>query len=200
MKKWRDETNKPTLTTGDIAKHCDVAAHTVSRWIDSGRLRGYRIPGSQDRRVPREAFVEFLKANKMPMNGFEPGPKRILLIGVDSALRETLSQHILERCEAEIAVASSSFEAGICAGRLGPDCVVIDLALGRIEAGQIVQGLRAARPATVFVALNGDEVDDAILSLGFDDYWYRKPFDAALFAERVRRLMDRPMNGKHQNT
>jgi excisionase family DNA binding protein len=45
---------KKVFTTGQVAKICKVAPRTVSKWFDSGRLRGYRIPGSQDRRIPRE--------------------------------------------------------------------------------------------------------------------------------------------------
>ena len=40
------------FTTGQVAKICKVAPRTVSKWFDSGRLKGYRIPGSQDRRNP----------------------------------------------------------------------------------------------------------------------------------------------------
>src|SRR5262249_20909278 len=43
---------KKVFTTGQVAKICKVAPRTVSKWFDSGRLRGYRIPGSQDRRIP----------------------------------------------------------------------------------------------------------------------------------------------------
>src|SRR5262249_61528897 len=37
---------KKVFTTGQVAKICKVAPRTVSKWFDSGRLRGYRIPGS----------------------------------------------------------------------------------------------------------------------------------------------------------
>lgn len=57
---------KKFYTTGQVAKLCKVASHTVSMWFDSGRLRGYRIPGSQDRRIPRESLEIFLKTNEMP--------------------------------------------------------------------------------------------------------------------------------------
>ena len=40
---------KKVFTTGQVAKICKVAPRTVSKWFDSGRLKGYRIPGSQDR-------------------------------------------------------------------------------------------------------------------------------------------------------
>ena len=38
--------DKDVLTTGDVARICNVASRTVSKWFDSGQLRGYRIPGS----------------------------------------------------------------------------------------------------------------------------------------------------------
>ncbi len=52
---------KKVFTTGQVAKICKVAPRTVSKWFDSGRLKGYRIPGSQDRRIPREHLIRFLK-------------------------------------------------------------------------------------------------------------------------------------------
>ena len=54
------------FTTGQVAKICKVAPRTVSKWFDSGRLKGYRIPGSQDRRIPREYLIKFLKEHGMP--------------------------------------------------------------------------------------------------------------------------------------
>ena len=65
---------KKVFTTGQVAKICKVAPRTVSKWFDSGRLRGYRIPGSQDRRIPREHLVRFLKEHGMPLGelGFDP--------------------------------------------------------------------------------------------------------------------------------
>src|SRR4051812_21210164 len=58
---------KKVFTTGQVAKICKVAPRTVSKWFDSGRLRGYRIPGSQDRRIPREHLIKFLKEHGMPL-------------------------------------------------------------------------------------------------------------------------------------
>ncbi len=50
---------KDVLTTGEVAKICNVASRTVSKWFDSGQLRGYRIPGSKDRRIPVANLVKF---------------------------------------------------------------------------------------------------------------------------------------------
>jgi excisionase family DNA binding protein len=46
-------------TTGQIAKRLSVSPTTVSKWIDSGRLIGIRLPGSKDRRVHPKALEEF---------------------------------------------------------------------------------------------------------------------------------------------
>ena len=55
------------LTTGEIAAVCRVSSRTVCGWIDDGHLKGYRIPGSRDRRATADAVEQFLKANGMPV-------------------------------------------------------------------------------------------------------------------------------------
>lgn len=62
------------LTTGQVSKICNVAPRTVCRWFDSGKLRGYRIPGSKDRRIPLSGLMRFMKAHNMPME--TPGSKQ----------------------------------------------------------------------------------------------------------------------------
>lgn len=59
------------FTTGQVAKICGVAPRTVSKWFDSGRLKGYRIPGGPDRRIPRENLIRFLKEHGMPLGELE---------------------------------------------------------------------------------------------------------------------------------
>lgn len=62
---------KEVFTTDQVAKICKVAPSTAAKWFDSGRLKGHRIPGSQDRRIPRESLVEFLKEHGMPLGELE---------------------------------------------------------------------------------------------------------------------------------
>src|SRR5260221_269976 len=91
---------KKVFTTGQVAKICKVAPRTVSKWFDSGRLRGYRIPGSQDRRIPREHLIRFLKEHGMPLGALEEeGWHKILIIGAESLLIEQLQEL---RPEAEV--------------------------------------------------------------------------------------------------
>lgn len=61
----KDVKETKVFTIGQVAKLCHVAPRTATKWFDSGRLKGYRIPGSQDRRVPREYLIRFLKEHGM---------------------------------------------------------------------------------------------------------------------------------------
>lgn len=61
----KDLTTTQIFTMGQVAKLCDVAPRTAGKWFDSGRLKGYRIPGSQDRRTTREHLMQFLKEHGM---------------------------------------------------------------------------------------------------------------------------------------
>lgn len=181
------------FTTGQVAKICKVAPRTVSKWFDSGRLRGYRIPGSQDRRIPRDHLIRFLKEHGMPLGELEDEAMgKVLLVGADSQVRSSLAEMMGEG-EFKLESAASGFEAGIQAESLHPDCVVVDFAMGRNEALMIAQNLKknAEYTDTVLIGLLTDD-DTAV---GFDrtvfNETFRKPFDAALLAERIRTLVNR---------
>ena len=58
------------LTSGQVAKICQVAPRTVSKWIDNKALKGFRLPLSLDRRVARCDLIEFLKNNGFPTQLF----------------------------------------------------------------------------------------------------------------------------------
>ncbi len=101
-----------------------------------------------------------------------------------------LREHLREGDDFRIETAASGFEAGIRAESFHPDCIIIDMAVGRIEAGQIAQNLRKSQDhiTTILIALTSDEPNDDTYNLGFNDA-FKKPFDGALLAERVRRLI-----------
>ena len=155
------------FTTGQVAKICKVAPRTVSKWFDSGRLKGYRIPGSQDRRIPREYLIKFLKEHGMPLGDLEDeAMAKVLVVGQDQVLIENLKRHMPADGSYKIQVAASGFEAGIQAESFHPDCIVVDYAIGRIDAQHGVAATRHpdGRP---FAALwrGGREGDVAIAQL-----------------------------------
>ena len=185
---------KKVFTTGQVAKICKVAPRTVSKWFDSGRLRGYRIPGSQDRRIPREQLIRFLKEHGMPLGELEEEEwHKILVIGAESLFIERVQELLPENQDFKYEIAQSGFEAGIMAESFHPDTIIIDMALGRSEAIQIATNLRrnAAYESTMILGLaSEDEAEPEILKgYGFSEI-FKKPFDNALLAERIRTLAD----------
>ena len=127
----------------------------------------------------------------MPLGDLESEVyQKVLVVGADAPMLTSLREHLREGDDFRIETAASGFEAGIRAESFHPDCIIIDLAVGRIEAGQIAQNLRKSQDhlTTILVALTSDEPNDDTYNLGFNDA-FKKPFDGALLAERVRRLI-----------
>ena len=185
---------KKVFTTGQVAQMCQVAPRTVSKWFESGRLRGYRIPGSQDRRIPRESLIRFLKENNMPMGALEEeGWHKILIIGAEQLFIDRLRELLPEDDDYKYEVAHSGFEAGTQAQSFHPDSIIVDLAMGRSEAVQIAQNLRRNEhfATTLILALaSEDEANpEGLTQYGFNEA-FKKPFDIALLAERIHTLVE----------
>jgi len=185
---------RKVFTTGQVAKICKVAPRTVSKWFDSGRLRGYRIPGSQDRRIPREQLVRFMREYGIPLGELEDEVTQKVLIAdprrdVVSRLTAALS---LDR-DVRMESACSGFEAGIKAEQFHPDCILINLDLDGMDGRVIAENLRqnANFKNLLLIALvnQGQPFDAAELKArGFDEY-FCEPMDVAQVAERIRQTL-----------
>ena len=185
---------KKVFTTGQVAKICKVAPRTVSKWFDSGRLRGYRIPGSQDRRIPREQLIKFLKEHGMPLGELEEeGLHKILIIGADKLFVDRMRELLPESDDYKYELANSGFEAGIQAESFHPDTIIIDLSMGRSEALQIAANLRrnpSYEQTTIMALANEDEAaPETLTNHGFTDA-FKKPFVVALLSERIGTLVE----------
>ena len=73
---WRSM--KTVFTTGEAAKICKVSQQTIIRCFDNGQLKGFRVPGSKFRRIPREALYKFMKDNGIPTDALESGKRKVL--------------------------------------------------------------------------------------------------------------------------
>ncbi len=132
------------LTTGQVARLCNVAPRTVSKWFDMGQLRGYRIPGSRDRRIPLDQLLRFMKAHSMPLNGLDAGPRRVMLVKLDVEMAQIIRQR-LEQSGFQVQVAQSAFEAGLMAERLHPHVLVLDRSADEDGAASIAAAVRRDR-------------------------------------------------------
>jgi excisionase family DNA binding protein len=64
--------NSNILTTAEAAELAQVSQQTITRCFDAGKLKGYRVPGSRFRRIPRKNLLAFLRENNMPLPDDEP--------------------------------------------------------------------------------------------------------------------------------
>lgn len=173
--------NKGVLTTGQVAKICNVAPRTVSKWFDAGQLRGYRIPGSKDRRIPVEQLVRFMKAHGMPLHGLETGQTRVLVVEEEQDLLQLLKTALAEEAGYDVRAASSAFEAGVEAGVFKPHVVLVDVSLPGVSGAQLSRYLRSHPDlqGTKLIAVTADLTQgrtQALRQEGFDGC-LRKPFE-----------------------
>jgi excisionase family DNA binding protein len=166
---------KNVLTTGDVAKICNVAPRTVSKWFDSGQLKGYRIPGSKDRRIPVSELMRFMKVHNMPTTGLTVGKIRVLIADSDHEAAGDLAQALQADADYEVRCVQCNFETGILAQKFAPHVLLINLLAEDIDANEICRHIRANDDlqATKLVALANQLSESeatALLQKGFDAY------------------------------
>jgi len=166
---------KNILTTGDVAKICNVAPRTVSKWFDSGQLKGYRIPGSRDRRIPMNELVRFMKQHDMPTDELGVGNIRVLIVDCDRQQSSELAQALREKGEYEVEIVHTTFETGMVAQKFSPHVMLLSLENGDIEANEICKKIREDEELQtikiIAMAENLNESEQkALLQKGFDGY------------------------------
>ena len=184
---------KDVLTTGEVAKICNVAPRTVSKWFDSGALHGYRIPGSKDRRIPLNQLIRFMKQHGMPLNGLMTGQTRILIVDDEQDIVEVLEKILEDEAKYEVEVAKGGFAAGITADKFRPHVILIDMHLRDIDGKEVAKAVKANPDLqlTKVIALSGKLSDDeakALQSNGFDGF-LRKPFHVRQVIEAIEDAM-----------
>jgi len=183
---------KDVLTTGEVAKICNVAPRTVSKWFDSGSLRGYRIPGSKDRRIPLSELIKFMRAHGIPMDGMTSGRTRVLIVDDETEVTSVLSKVLSEQTNYEVKVSASAFEAGMECERFKPHVVLLDIHLGDGGSGDARSVAKVVREndnlqMTRIVAMSGKLTDgqaQGLRGMGFDSF-LKKPFQVRQVVEAI---------------
>ena len=184
---------KDVLTTGEVAKICNVAPRTVSKWFDSGALHGYRIPGSKDRRIPLNQLIRFMKHHGMPLNGLMTGCTRVLIVDDEQDIVEVLEKILEDEAKYEVEVARGGFAAGITAEKFRPHVMLVDMHLKDIYAPEVCKQVKKNPDLqlTKVIAMSGklsDAEAQGLTSLGFDSF-LRKPFHVRQVIEAVEDAM-----------
>lgn len=180
---------KDVLTTGEVARVCNVAPRTVSKWFDSGALKGYRIPGSKDRRIPVSELIKFMRAHGIPMDGLSTGRTRVLIIDDETEVVDTLRKVLTEQTQYEIRTSLSGFEAGMECERFRPHVMLLDIHLGEADSRNVARIVRENDnlQMTRIIAMSGKLTDGqagGLKAMGFEGL-LKKPFQVRQVVEAI---------------
>lgn len=161
------------LTTGEVARRCQVSVGTVKNWIEAGQLAAFRTPGRHFR-VESSALRRFQIAFGFPT---DPGDRpRILVVDdqqdfLDLAL-ETLREMLPD---ASVESASGGYEALLRIGSFQPHLLLLDLRMPGLDGFEVCRRVKEAPESkgTKIVAVTGfndDQARDMALACGADAF------------------------------
>ena len=184
---------KTVFTTGEAAKICKVSQQTIIRCFDNGQLKGFRVPGSKFRRVPRDALISFMKANNIPLENLDSGKKRVLIADDDPAIIEMLQDLLTRDGRFEVKSAATGFDAGALTQEFRPDILLLDFMLPDINGNVVCQRIRndpnlsGTKIIIVSGAISEAEIE-GLRASGVDDF-IKKPFDVDKLISRMVELL-----------
>jgi len=180
------------FTTTEVAEKLGVSSAMVRDLMDSGRLLGYRVPGSKTRRIPARFLFRFAREHGVPVGDLAGviGVKReesVLVLSQDEALVKGIKAGL--PCGIfRVRRVASAFEAGEAAAEFLPDCLVVDFSIGWFEALNLCRAFRANKKlgdGSLFLVL--PEPCDIRSVLGVcPDQVFKKPVDPALIAKSIK--------------
>lgn len=184
---------KTVFTTGEAADICKVSQQTIIRCFDSGRLKGFRVPGSRFRRIPREALVQFMKDNSIPPDALDSGKSKILVVDDDPEIVELFVDVLNRDGRFDVKTAATGYDAGVMTHDFMPDLIILDYMLPDINGNVVCQTIRKnpnfehMKIVIVSGVVNQDEINDLIKS-GADEF-VKKPFNLEKLIERIGQLL-----------
>jgi excisionase family DNA binding protein len=163
---------KSLFTTGEAAGICNISQQTIIRCFDSGRLDGFRIPGSRFRRIPRENLIKFMKDNGIPLDNLnveKNGKIKVLIVDDDAEIVELMVDVLSRDGRFETQTAGSGYEAGL-----------------KTEHNPEFESIRIIIVSGV---ANPEEVQD-LLDSGATEF-IKKPFNIADLVGRILQVVDK---------
>lgn len=187
-------TTKTVFTTGEAAKVCKVSQQTIIRCFDNGTLKGFRVPGSRFRRIPRDQLFSFMRDNGIPTDALESGKRKVLIVDDDQELVELMEDAFQRDTRFEIRTANNGFDAGMLVKEFEPDLVVLDVMLPDINGKEVCQRVRGDGhgDSVKIICISGMVEQDKIADLkaaGADDFMH-KPFSVDRLIDRACDLLD----------
>jgi excisionase family DNA binding protein len=180
---------KDLFTTGEAADVCKVSQQTIIRCFDSGRLEGFRVPGSKFRRIPRLSLIKFMKDNSIPLDNIDSGKRKVLIVDDDDEIIEMMVDILARDGRFETRTASSGYEAGIATEEFRPDLILLDYMLPDINGNVVCQTIRRnpkfedIKIIIVSGVVREDDIEQ-LLQSGAEGF-IRKPFKIDVLTDKV---------------
>jgi two-component system, OmpR family, response regulator len=191
----RPRLEKTVFTTGEVADICNLSQQTIIRCFDSGKLRGFRVPGSKFRKVPRESLIQFMKSNDIPLDRLELGKTRVLVVDDDEAIVGILMEVLERDGRFEVQTASTGFDAGLRTREFLPDLIILDFMLPDINGNRVCQSIRNdptlqdVRILMVSGAVGTAQVEE-LFAAGADAFM-KKPFKMDELLSKITELLQK---------
>ena len=185
---------KTVFTTGEAAKICKVSQQTIIRCFDSGQLKGFRVPGSKFRRIPRDVLFKFMRENGIPTDALESGKRKALVVDDDLELVEMMRDVMEADGRFEVRVANNGFDAGMMVKEYHPDVIVLDVMLPDINGKEVCQRVRSdstmddVRIICISGMVEREKIEE-LRQAGANDF-LQKPFDVETLMSRVCKMLD----------
>ena len=185
---------KTVFTTGEAAKICKVSQQTIIRCFDSGQLKGFRVPGSRFRRIPRDVLYKFMKDNGIPTDALESGKRKAVVVDDDVELVELIKDALEADGRFEVRVANNGFDAGMIVKEYRPDAIVLDVMLPDINGKEVCQRIRSDSTLddVKIICISGmvelDKVDE-LKAAGANDF-LQKPFEVESLIDSICKMLD----------
>lgn len=185
---------KTVFTTGEAAKICKVSQQTIIRCFDSGQLKGFRVPGSRFRRIPRDILYRFMKENGIPTDALESGKRKAVVVDDDVELVELIRDALENDGRFEIRTANNGFDAGMIVKEYRPDVIILDVMLPDINGKEVCQRIRSdstlddVKVVCISGMVEADKIDE-LKAAGANDF-IQKPFEVEHLIDAICRLLD----------
>jgi excisionase family DNA binding protein len=194
MREKSMDTAKELYTTGEAADVCNLSQQTIIRCFDSGRLRGFRIPGSKFRKIPRDSLLKFMKDNSIPMQSLQSGRKRLLIVDDDAEIVEMMTDVLNRDGRFEVKTASTGYDAGIMTQKFRPDIILLDYMLPDVNGNIVCKTIRENPEFTntkiiiISGVINQVEIDD-LLKSGAEAFM-KKPFSITELIDKIAAVLE----------
>ncbi len=185
---------KTVFTTGEAAKICKVSQQTIIRCFDSGQLKGFRVPGSRFRRIPRDQLFAFMKNNGIPTDALESGKRKILVVDDDVDLVRMIVDVLESDGRFETRSVNNGFDAGMMVKEYRPDLIILDVMLQDINGKDVCIRVRndSSLEDVKIICISGMVEEDKIqeLKAAGANIFLHKPFDTDVLIEKMCTLLE----------